>query len=128
MEIRRTFSLHRMTVPASEGSERPAASTRGFKRSFSVAHDDGLGDEGANARKREIVKERAEAWCQVQELRRKWVSTSCIKADRVSKELLDNWWAKQKFVVDSQGSLGKSHRVFVLSMEVEPRDGHDTVV
>jgi len=41
VEIRRTLSLHRMTVPASEGSEMPAASTRGLKRSLSAADDDG---------------------------------------------------------------------------------------
>ena len=28
VEIRRTLSLHRMTVPAAEGSDMPAASTR----------------------------------------------------------------------------------------------------
>ena len=36
VEIRRTLSLHRMTVPASESHEMPAASTRGLKRSLSV--------------------------------------------------------------------------------------------
>ena len=44
-----------MTVPASEGSEMPAASTRGLKRSLSAADDDGR-DEDANDRKKEIVK------------------------------------------------------------------------
>ena len=43
VEIRRTLSLHRMTVPASESHEMPAASMRGLKRSLSVA-DDGRDD------------------------------------------------------------------------------------
>ena len=43
VEIRRTLSLHRMTVPASECSHVPAASTRGLKRSLSAADDDGAG-------------------------------------------------------------------------------------
>ena len=124
VEIRRTLSLHRMTVPASEGYEMPAASTRGLKRSLSVAGDAGLDDdEDANDREKEVVKERVEAWSQAQALRRKWVSASCIKADRMSKEQLDKWWAKQTTANQFQGAPGKSHRVFVLSGE---RWGHET--
>ena len=89
-EIRRTLSLHRMTVPASECSQVPAASTRGLKRSLSAAADDGPGDEDVNDREKEIAKERAEAWGQAQALRRKWVSASCIKTDRMTKDHLDN--------------------------------------
>ena len=91
VEIRRTLSLHRMTVPASGGSEMPAASTRGLKRSLSAADDDGMDDEDANGREKEVVKERVEAWGQAQALRRKWVSASFIKADRMSKDTLDKW-------------------------------------
>ena len=40
IEIRRTLGLHRMTVPATDGSEMPAASTRGLKRSMSATGDD----------------------------------------------------------------------------------------
>ena len=50
VEIRRTLSLHRMAVPASECSHVPAASTRGLKRSLSAADDDGPGDEDVNDR------------------------------------------------------------------------------
>ena len=124
VEIRRTLSLHRMTVPASEGYEMPAASTRGLKRSLSMAGDEGLDDdEDANDREKEVVKERVEAWSQAQALRRKWVSASCIKADRMSKEQLDKWWAKQTTANQFQGAPGKSHRVFVLSGE---RWNHET--
>ncbi len=123
VEIRRTLSLHRMTVPASEGSEMPAASTRGLKRSLSVADDDGLDDEDANDREKEIAKERVEAWGQAQALRRRWVSASFIKTDRISKEHLDNWWTKQTTAHQFQGVPGKSHRVFVLSGE---RWNHET--
>ena len=117
VEIRRTLSLHRMTVPASECSDVPAASTRGLKRSLSAADDDGPGDEDVNDREKEIAKERAEAWGQAQALRRKWVSASCIKADRMTKEHLDNWWGKQTAANQFQGEPGKSHRLFVLSGE-----------
>ena len=51
VEIRRTLSLHRMTVPASEGSEMPAAATRGLKRSLSVADDAGLDGVDAAGRR-----------------------------------------------------------------------------
>ena len=92
VEIRRTLSLHRMTVPASECSHVPAASTRGLKRSLSAADDDGPGDEDVNDREKEIAKERAEAWGLATALRRKWMSASCIKGGRMTKEQLDNWW------------------------------------
>ena len=59
-----------MTVPAGEGSEMPAASTRGLKRSLSAADADD-DDEDCNSREKEISKERQEAWGQAQELRRK---------------------------------------------------------
>ena len=117
VEIRRTMSLHRMTVPASECSPVPAASTRGLKRSLSAADDDGPGDEDVNDREKEIAKERAEAWGQAQAFRRKWVSASCIKGDRMTKEHLDNWWGKQTAANQFQGEPGKSHRLFVLSGE-----------
>ena len=117
VEIRRTLSLHRMTVPASECSDVPAASTRGVKRSLSAADDDGPGDEDVNDREKEIAKERAEAWGQAQALRRKWVSASCIKGDRMTKEHLNNWWGKQTAANQFQGEPGKSHRLFVLSAE-----------
>ena len=109
--------MHRLTVPAGEGSEMPVASTRGLKRSLSAADDDGPGDEDVNDREKEIAKERAEAWGQAQVLRRKWVSASCIKADRMTKEHLDNWLGKQSAANQFQGEGGKSHRVFVLSGE-----------
>ena len=86
-------------------SHVPAASTRGLKRSLSAADDDGPGDEDVNDREKEIAKERAEAWGQAQALRRKWVSASCIKADRMTKEHLDNWWGKQTAANQFQGSL-----------------------
>jgi hypothetical protein len=116
VEMRRTLSLHRMTVPASEGSEMPAASTRCLKRSLSAA-DDGLDDEDANNREKEITKERVEAWGQAQALRRRWMSASYIKADKTSKEHFDSWWAKQTTAHKFEGTPGKSHRVFVLSGE-----------
>ena len=117
VEIRRTLSLHRMTVPASESSDIPAASTRGLKRSLSSADDDGPGDEDVNDRAKEMAKERVEAWGQAQALRRKWVTASCIKADRVTTEHLDSWWQKQTAANQFEGEPGKSHRVFVLSGE-----------
>ena len=95
VEIRRTLSLHRMTVPAGEGSEMPVASTRGLKRSLSAADDDGEDDEDANGRETEMIKERVGAWGQAQALRRQWVSASYIKADKMSKDHLDSQWAKQ---------------------------------
>ena len=64
-----------------------------------------------------------EAWGQAQALRRRWVSASCIKADRMSKQDLDKWWAKQTHAHQFQGTPGKSHRFFVLSGE---RWGHET--
>ena len=123
VELRRTLSLHRMTVPASEGYEMPAASTRGLKRLLSAADDDGQDDDDANGREKQIVKERVEAWSQAQVLRRRWVSASCIRADRMSKEHLDNWWAKQTNAQQFQGVPGRSNRVFVLSGE---RWNHET--
>ena len=107
VEIRRTLSLHRMTVPASECSQVPAASTRGLKRSLSSAEDDGPGDEDLNDREKEIAKERTEAWGQAQTARRKWASASCIKGDRMTKEQLDNWWAQQAAANKSRGNLAK---------------------
>ena len=128
VEIRRTLSLHRMTVPASECSDVPAASTRGLKRSLSAADDDGPGDEDVNDREKEIAKERAEAWGQAQALRRKWVSASCIKGDRMTKEHLDNWWGKQTAANEFQGGAWQvASRLRVVGGEVEPRDGRYTV-
>ena len=123
VELRRTLSLHRMTVPASEGQDMPAASTRGLKRLLSAADDDGQDDDDVNDRAKEIAKERVEAWSQAQVLRRRWVSASCIRADRMSKEHLDNWWAKQTNAQQFQGVPGRSNRVFVLSGE---RWNHET--
>ena len=118
VDIRRVLNLHRMTVPASEGSDMPAASTRGLKRSLSAADgDDGVDDEDANDREKEIVKERVDAWGQAQACRRKWLTPSYIQADRMSKEQLDRWWAKQTAAQQFEGTPGKSHRVFVLSGE-----------
>ena len=123
-EIRRTLRLHRMTVPASEGDDMPVASTRGLKRSLSLVDaDEGEDEDDANDRAKEIAKERVEAWGQAQALRRKWVSTTYIKADRMSKENLENWWAKQTNARQFQGTPGKSNRVFVLSGE---RWSHET--
>ena len=93
VNIRRTLSLHRMTVPARESSEVPAASTRGLKRSLSSADSDGEAD--ANDRQKEVTKERVEAWRQAQTLRRKWLTASSIKTDKISLEQLDKWWARQ---------------------------------
>ncbi|CAK0824328.1 unnamed protein product [Prorocentrum cordatum] len=123
VEIRRALGLHRMTVPASEGSDMPAASTRGLKRSLSAAGDDGPGDEDADDREKEICKERAEAWGQAQALRRKWLTPTFIKTDRLAKEQLDKWWEKQTAAHQFEGRPGKSHRVFVLSGE---RWAHET--
>ena len=52
VDIRRNLSHHRMTVPASECSQVPAASSRGLKRSLSAPDDDGPLDEDANDRKK----------------------------------------------------------------------------
>ncbi|CAK0818513.1 unnamed protein product [Prorocentrum cordatum] len=123
VEIRGALGLHRMPVPACEGSDAPAASTRGLRRSLSAAGDDGPDDEDADDREKEICKERAEAWSQAQALRRKWLTPTFIKTDRLSKEHLDKWWEKQSAAQQFEGNPGKSHRVFVLSGE---RWAHET--
>ncbi|CAK0828751.1 unnamed protein product [Prorocentrum cordatum] len=117
VEIRGALGLHRMPVPACEGSDAPAASTRGLRRSLSAAGDDGPDDEDANDREKEIAQERAEAWNQAQALRSKWLTPSFMKADRMSKDNLDTWWETQTAALQFQGDPGKSHRVFVLSGE-----------
>ena len=116
-DIRRTPSLHRMTVPAGAGSEMPVPSTRGLKRSLSAADDDGQSDDDANDRENEITKERVDAWNQAQAVRRKWDSASFINADRMTKDDLDKWWTKQSAAHQCQVIICKSHRVFVLSGE-----------
>ena len=119
IEIRRTLGLHRMTVPATDGSEMPAASTRGLKRSISAAGEDGAGleEEDVNNRNKEIEQERKEAWSNAQAHRRRLVTASYVRADRISKEVLDGWWEKQTTAHKFEGVPGQTHRVFVVSGE-----------
>ena len=127
MDIRRALSLHRMTIPASEVSDVPVASSRALKRCLSADEDEGPGDdEDVNNRAKEIAKERAEAWGQAQALRRKWATCTWIKAERLTKEKLDAWMQKQTAAATFEGTPGKSHRVFVLSGEKWSPETGDT--
>ena len=124
VEIRKSLNKHRMTVPASENSEVPAASTRGLKRSRSAAGDDeqdGAGD--VDEKEKLIAEERATAWREVKSQRLKVASTSYIKGlagEEMSKEHLDRWWSEQTAALEFKGTPGTSHRVFVLSGERWP--------
>ena len=117
MEIRRILGMHKMTVPAGDGSDMPAPSLRGLKRSLSATHGEGEEEEDANDRHKEIEMERKRAWGDAQTHRKKWCSASSIKTDRLTKEHIDQWFQKQTAAHDFQGVPGKSHRVFVLSAE-----------
>ena len=90
---------------------------RGLKRSLSAA---GLGDEDRDVDPTdpEVAKERADTWRQILAVARKWGTLTALKAEHLTKDTLDQWWARQKPAVEFAGKAGESHRVFLLSGEL----------
>jgi hypothetical protein len=118
MAIRRMLGTHRMTVSASESTDVPAITRRGLKRSLSWADGDECEGEDTNNRETEMTKERDGVWGEAKDRRRRFATASCcIQTERMSTDVLDKWWSKQKAALAFVGNPGKSHRVFVLSGE-----------
>jgi hypothetical protein len=64
---------------------------------------------GDDNRETEMTKERDGAWGEAKERRRKFATASCcIQTDKMSTDVLDKWWSKQKAALAFAGNPGKS--------------------
>ena len=124
-QIRRQLNLHRRTVPPdTDEAPPPAQSTRTLKRSLSQAEDDDEDNQDDASLRREVQKERREAWSGVVAKRRRVATCTYLETADSRKAALDKWWGAASVAKGFRGKPGSEHRVFIMSAEkLEPETG-----